>query len=100
MAVWYSQDSTTNAEPIDYYPTVEEIFNELAWQSKTKITILAGTQEINFSIVKPLADQEKEEYYEFFLHISTFTLGDNLIEEKNCLLIENSPTEQQSMVQT
>ena len=80
-AVWNEQGSTTNAKPLDYYPTVEEIFIELGWQSKTKISILAGAKEINHAIVEPLTNQENEEYYEVFLHINTFTSRDSLTEE-------------------
>ena len=95
--VWYSQDLTTSAEPLEYYPTVEEIFDELSQQSKTNIIIPVGTREINFSIVEPLTDQE-EEHYEFHLHINTFTSEDSLIEEKNLVHIENTQKEQQTMV--
>ena len=92
MAVWHSEYSTTNAKPLDYYPIVDEFFTELSHQSKTKITIPTDTKEINQPIVEPLTDQEKEEDYEFHLHISTFTFEDSPIEEKNLLHIENVPT--------
>ena len=36
-------------------------------------------------IFKPLTDQEKVEDYEVHIHISTFTLEDNLVEEINTL---------------
>ena len=52
------------------------------------------------SIVKPLTIQEKEEDYEFHLHISTFTSEHNPRIEKNILQIENAPTKKQSMVST
>ena len=44
-----------------------------------------------------MTDQEKEEDYEFNLHISTFTSGDPLTEGQKPIQIENSPTEQQSV---
>ena len=49
---------------------------------------------------RTLTDQEKEEDYEFHLHISTFTSEDSSTMEHNPLQIENAPTEQQSMVLT
>ena len=83
--VWHSQGSTTNAKSLDYYPTTEEIFAELARHSKPKIPIPVGAKEINHSIIEPLTDQEKEEDYEVHFHISTFTSEDSLKEEKNPL---------------
>ena len=47
--------------------------------------------------MEPLIDQAKEEYYEFDLHISTFTSADTSTEEKKSLQIENAPTEQQEI---
>ena len=73
-AVWHSQGSTTKEKPLDYYLTVEDIFTELAHQSKTKIAIPAGTKEINQPIVEPLTDQEKERTMNF-----NFTLVPSLL---------------------
>ena len=33
------QGEKATAKPLDYYPTVEEIFRELAQQSNTKLSI-------------------------------------------------------------
>ena len=74
-AVWHDQSSTAKTKPIDYYPTVEDIFTELARQTKTDIPILKVAKENNRVIIEPLTNQEKEEDYEFNLHISTFTSG-------------------------
>ena len=92
------QESAAKDKPLNYYPTVEQIFSELSRHSKTKIAIPTGSKEINQNIVEPLTDQEKEEDYEVHLHISTFTSEDNPIEEKNPLQIENVLTEQQANV--
>ena len=86
-AFWHSQGSTAKVKPLDNYRTVEDIFKELSRQSKTKIAIPVGTKEINQTIVEPLTNQEKEEYYEVHLHISTFTSEDSPTEEKNSLHI-------------
>ena len=71
------QEEKATTKPLDYYPTVEEIFRELARQSGTKLSILAKSKEINQTIEEPLTDQEKEEDYELRLHISTF-MSDNI----------------------
>ena len=84
-AVWHKKGSTTKENPLDNYPTVEEIFTELVRKSKTNITIPEATKASNPLIIEPLTDQEKEEEYELNLHISTFTSGESLIEEKNPL---------------
>ena len=96
--VWHVQGSITKSKPLEYYPTIEEIFTELSRKTKTKITIPKATKGINQPIVEPLTDQEKEEDYEVHIHINTFTFEDNPIEEKNLLQIANVPKEQQAMV--
>ena len=53
----------------------------------------AMTKENKHVMIESLTDQEKEEYYEFNLHISTFTSRDTSIEERKTLQIENVPTE-------
>ena len=58
------QGAKAKAKPLDYYPTVEKIFRELARQSDTKMLIPAKAKEGNLAIEEPLTDQEKEEYYE------------------------------------
>ena len=62
--VWHIQGEKEKAKPLDYYPTVEEIFHKLAQQSGTKLSIPAKAKEINQTIEEPLTDQEKEEDYE------------------------------------
>ena len=62
--VWYMQGEKAKARPLDYYPTVEEIFRELARQSGTKLSIPAKAKEVNLEIEEPLTNQEKEEDYE------------------------------------
>ena len=62
--VWYVQGAKSKAKPLNYYPTVEEIFRELARQSDTKLSMPAKAKEINLAIEEPLTDQEKEEDYE------------------------------------
>ena len=64
------------AKDLDYYPTVEQIFRELSRQAGTKVPIPAAAKEVDFSIVEPLTDQEKEEDYELNLYISTFVSED------------------------
>ena len=61
------QGAKTKAKPLDYYPTVEEIFRELAQQSGTNLSIPAKAKEVNLSIEEieePLIDEEKKEDYE------------------------------------
>ena len=50
------QGEKSNAKALDYYPYVEQIFQELSRQVGTKIQIPAKTKEINFSIEDPLTD--------------------------------------------
>ena len=99
-AVWHKQGSTTKEKPLDYYPKIEEIFTEFARKTKTNIPIPKAAKENNQVIIDPLTDQEKEEDYEFNLHIITFTSRDSPTEEKNPLKIENVLTEQQAVTQT
>ena len=54
--VWYMEGEKAIAKPLDYYPTVEEIFQELARQSNTKLSIPAKSKEINQPIEEPLID--------------------------------------------
>ena len=98
--VWQMQGSIAKEKPLDYYPTVEEIFTELERQTKTHIPIPEATKENNQAIIEPLTDQEKEEDYEFNLHISTLTLGDSLTERQKPLQIESASTEHQAIVPT
>ena len=58
------QGAEEKAKTLDYYPTVEEIFRELARQSSKKLLIPAKAKETDLLIVEPLTDQEQEEYYE------------------------------------
>ena len=85
------QGAKAKAKPLDYYPTVEEIFHELARQSNTKLSIPANNKEGNLAIEEPLTDQEKEEYYELRLHISTFVSEETLAEDTNRLQITIIP---------
>ena len=63
---------------LDYYSTVKQIFQELSRQAGTKVPIPVAAKEVDFSIVEPLTDQEKEEDYELNLYISTFVSEDTL----------------------
>ena len=95
--VWHKQGSTTKAKPLDYYPTVEDIFTYLDRKVKTDIPIPEVAKENNQVIIEPLINQEKEEYYEFNLHISTLTSWDTPTEAQKPLQIENALTEQQAI---
>ena len=75
-SVWYMQGEASNAKSLDYYLTVDQIFRELSRQTKTKIPVLEAAKQVEFSIEVPLTDQEKEEYYELNLCISTFVSED------------------------
>ena len=70
--VWYMQGAKSNANALDYYPSTEQIFQELSRQAGTKVPIPAKAKETDFSIEEPLINQEKEEDYELKLYISTF----------------------------
>ena len=82
-------------EPLNIYPSVEDIFAELTRQSNTKLDIPPVAKKVDQPIVEPLTNQEKEEEYEVRLHISTFTLNDSLIEELSTLKIAIVPPTQQ-----
>ena len=45
--VWHKKGLTAKEKTLDYYPTVEEIFTEMATQSKTGITIPGAAKESN-----------------------------------------------------
>ena len=64
------------AQDLDYYPTVDQIFHEFTRQAKTKIPVPEDAKQVDFSIIEPLTDQEKEEDYELNLYISTFVSED------------------------
>ena len=58
------QGAKEKENTLDYYPTVEEIFRELARQSGMKLTIPTRAKEGTLAIEEPLTNQEKEENYE------------------------------------
>ena len=62
--VLYMQGAKEKAKTLDYYPIVKEIFQELARQSGTKLSIPTKPKEIDLSIEEPLTNQDKEEYFE------------------------------------
>ena len=76
------QGEDPKANALDYYPSVHQIFRELTQQVKTKIPVPEVAKQVNFLIAEPLTDQEKEEYYELNLYISTF-VSENLPVEPN-----------------
>ena len=45
--VWYMQGIKVKSKPLDYYPTVDDIFLELARQSNTKLLIPAREKELS-----------------------------------------------------
>ena len=53
--------------------------------------IPAKAKEVNLAIKEPLIDQEKEEYYELQLHISTFVSEETQSEDTNRLQIKIIP---------
>ena len=73
------QGEASNAKSLDYYPSVDQIFQELSRQAKTKISVPEAAKQVEFSIQEPLINQEKEEYYELNLYISTFVSEDTLV---------------------
>ena len=81
------QGAKAKAKTLEYYPTIKEIFRELAWQSSTKLSILAKAKEATSAIEEPLTDQEKEEDYELRLHISNFMSKETPAEDTNRLQI-------------
>ena len=90
-SVWYMKGEESNAKSLDYYPYVDQIFQELSRQAKTKIPVLAAANPIDFSIEEPLINQEKEEDYELNLYISTFVLEETPIEHTGRLQITIKP---------
>ena len=50
------QGDNSNAKALDYYPSVDQIFQELSQQAKKKIPVLAVAKQIKFSIEEPLTD--------------------------------------------
>ena len=47
------------AKPLNFYPTVKDIFQELARQSNTKLSIPTNAKEVNLPIEEPLTNHEK-----------------------------------------
>ena len=86
------QGDMGNAEPLNFYPSLDDIFVELAQQSNNKTTIPSNAKKINQLIIEPLIYQEKEEDYDVHLHINTFTLEDTPIEELNTLQLAIVPS--------
>ena len=79
------------AKPLDYYLSVNEIFQELARQSNTKLSIPAKAKATNQPIEEPLTNQEKEEDYKLGLYISTFMSEDIPVEDTNILQLTTVP---------
>ena len=75
-SVWYMQDEDPKAKSLDYYPSVDQIFQELSRQAKIKIPVPEVAKQVDFSIEEPLINQEKEEDNELNLYISTFVSED------------------------
>ena len=86
------QGDDSNAKALDYYPSVNQIFQELSRQAKTKVPVPAAAKTIDFSIKEPLTDQEKEEDYELNLYISTFVSEETPIEHTGWLQIIIKPS--------
>ena len=74
------QGAKSNAKALDYYLSVEQIFREMSRQAGTKVPIPTKTNETDLLIEEPLTDQEKEEYYELNLYISTFLSEETPVE--------------------
>ena len=85
------QGEKSNAKSLDSYPLVKQIIRELSQQAGTKIQIPAKAKETNFSIEQRLRDQEKEEYYELNLYISTFVSEETPVEHAGQLQIIIKP---------
>ena len=85
------QGEASNAKALDYYPSVDQIFRELSRQAKTKIPVPAAVKQIYFSIEEPLTNQEKEEYYELNLYISTFVSEETPVKHSGQLQITIKP---------
>ena len=60
-------------------------------QAQKKILVPEAAKQINFSIIEPLTDQEKEEDYELNLYISTFVSEDILVEPTGRVQITIKP---------
>ena len=94
------QGAKTKAKTLDYYPTVEEIFWELAQQSSTKLPIPTKDKETNLAIEEPLTNQEQEEDYELRLYISTFASEETPTKDTSQLQITiKLPTSQRENTQ-
>ena len=70
------QGQNPKSQDLDYYPMVDQIFQELTRQAQRRIQIPEAAKKVDFSITEPLTDQEKEEDYELNLYISTFVSED------------------------
>lgn len=70
--VWHLQGIGGAARTLKFYPSIDEIFNELNRQSNTILTIPAKARDVSVPVVEPLIDQEKEEEYEGRLYMHTF----------------------------
>ena len=67
----------------------------------TKLSIPAREKEIYFLIEEPVTNQEKEEYYELNLYISTFVSEETPTEDTSRLqIIIKPPTAQREETQT
>ena len=74
-------------------------------QAQTKIPFPEAAKQVDFSIVEPLTDQEKEEDYELNLYISTFVSEDTptvptswvhiTVKPPTAKLVDPQPTKQQ-----
>ena len=73
-SVWYLQEATGEAKELIFYPSLEEIFDELCRQSNIRLEIPPLEKWVDQPMVKPLNDAEKEEHYEVQIHLNTFTL--------------------------
>ena len=51
------QGEDPKAAVLDYYPTAEQIFQELTRQVKTNIPVLVAAKQVDFSVTEPLTDQ-------------------------------------------
>ena len=85
------QGDNLNAKSLYDYPSVDQIFRELSQQAKIRIPVPVAVKQIDFSIKEPLIDQEKEEYYELNLYISTFVSEETPIEHTDWLQITIKP---------
>ena len=74
------QGDNSNAKALNYYPSIEQIFQELSRQAKTKTPVPAAAKQTDFSIAEPLTDQENKEGYELNLYISTFVSEETPVE--------------------